>query len=246
MMTHWPLSGLRLTTSEVTMRWPSPEDLDGLAERGVEGVHEPGYMPFFSQWTDGDANEVSRRILQRQWNACGTWTQTDWTLYLAVVHDGTVIGSQSIGSKQFTLTREVVMTSWLGLRFQGRGLGTHARAAMLHLAFEGLSAEQVLVVVRRDNTASQRVCEKLGFVPDGVQINVVRGVAAHSDRYRLDHDRWLAHRTIDVGIHGLDKRCLAMFGMDAGALASITPPQLMNSEILSGVGYVGESDQDVS
>lgn len=245
-MKHWPLSGLRLTTPRVELRGPSLNDLDDLADRGVEGVHQPGYMPFFSQWTDGDAETVARRILQRHWNALGTWTNDDWTLYLAVLHEGIVVGSQSMGSRQFTLTREVVLTSWIGLRFQSMGIGEHARAAMLHLAFDGLGADQVLVVVRQDNRASQRVCEKCGFVRDGVQINAVRGKAVRSDRYRLDRERWLAHRSIDVEIHGLDAASLALFGASPVADAGVIKPRLVNSEILSGVGYVSESDQDVS
>jgi RimJ/RimL family protein N-acetyltransferase len=244
MMQHWPISGLRLTTSMVELRWPFMTDLDDLAETAVEGVHEPGYMPFFSQWTDGMPDVVARRVLQRHWNALGTWTAEDWTLYLVVVKDGKVVGSQSVGARGFAITREAVLTSWLGRRFQGRGIGTHARAATLHLAFEGLGAEQVMVVVRQDNLPSQRVCEKFGFVRDGTQINVVRGEAARSDRYRLDRARWLAHRFVDVDVSGLDG-CQALFGITPESARVPAPaPQLVNAALLSGVRYLDESDPD--
>src|SRR6201989_1170728 len=134
-MQNWPLSGITARTPLVELRWPTPQDLDALAAVGAEGVHTPGFMPFFSQWTDGDPATVARRVLQRHWNAMAGWRPEDWTLYLVVVHDGEGVGSQSLGARDFAVTREVLLTSWLGLRHQGRGLGGQARAAVLELAF---------------------------------------------------------------------------------------------------------------
>ncbi|MFF4367248.1 GNAT family N-acetyltransferase [Streptomyces sp. NPDC001594] len=236
---------MSVTTPRVELRWPSQHDLDDLADRGAEGVHDPAYMPFFSQWTDGDQATVAKRVLQRHWGALGSWTPEDWTLYLAVVHEGTVVGSQSLGARNFATAREVLLTSWLGYRFHGMGLGTQARAAALHLAFEGLGADYAVVVVRQDNGPSQRVCEKFGFLKDGTQINSVRGTVSVSDRYRLDRERWEARREITAEIRGLEAG-RTLFGLDGGIAEPAAPAsRVSHASTLSGVHYLEESDQEV-
>jgi RimJ/RimL family protein N-acetyltransferase len=241
MLTNWPVSGLTLTTPRVQLRWPTLADLDALARCGAEGVHDPGYMPFFSQWTDGDPGTVAHRVLQRHWSALGSWSAADWTLYLVVVCDGEVTGSQSIGARNYAVTREVLLTSWLGHRFQGRGIGTHARAAMLHLAFAGLDADYAVSVVRQDNTVSQRVCKRFGFTNDGVQVNAVRGGQTFSDRYRLDRQTWEQHATVPVEIGGLAP-ALPMFGLVPQLSGPPGVAALPTAETLSGIRYDGHGD----
>lgn len=241
MLRSWPASGIRLTTPLVEMRWPSMEDLDELARRGAAGVHDPGYMPFFSGWTDGDEETVAHRVIQRHWAALGAWKPQEWTLYLAIVHEGQVVGSQSIGARNFAASREVVLTSWLGRSFQGKGIGKHARTAMLHLAFEGLGADYAFVVVRQDNLPSQGVCKRMGFVADGTQINGVRGQQVISDRFRLDRQTWLANRVVDVEMEGVAES-YRLFGLDEPAT---TPAGLVDPDValLSGVQYAPDPDE---
>ncbi|WP_440574017.1 GNAT family N-acetyltransferase [Streptomyces sp. AC154] len=220
-MNNWPLTGISVRTSRVELRWPTPGDLDALADRATEGVHAPGFMPFFSQWTDGTREVVARRVLQRHWHAMATWAPEDWTLFLVVVADGEVVGSQSLGARDFGVTREVLLTSWLTLGRQGEGLGGHARAAALELAFTGLGADQAFSVVRRGNDASQAVCAKFGFEPDGSQINAVRGEQVVSDRFRLSRQRWSAHRAIEAEVGGT-AAALPLFGV-AGPVTAPGP-----------------------
>ncbi|AEV87085.1 putative N-acetyltransferase [Actinoplanes sp. SE50] len=242
MINHWPLSDLRLRTPRLELRWPDNDDLNALADRATEGVHEPGFMPFFSQWTDGEPTVVARRLLQRQWHANASWTADDWTLYLVVVHDGTVVGTQSLGARDFAHGREALVTAWLGRRYQGQGFGTEARAAMLALAFEGLGADYVLSVVRQNNLPSLAVSKKLGFAADGVQTNVVRGEQVHSNRLRLDRDSWRSNHRLPVTIEGLAP-ALPMFGLAddepaAAGVLTVTP----RASVLSGIRYIDEAD----
>jgi RimJ/RimL family protein N-acetyltransferase len=218
------------------------DDLDDLADCGAGGVHDPDVMPFFSQWTDGDRDTVARRVLQRQWSSWGAWTPEDWTLYLVMVDDGTVVGAQSIGAQDYAVTREVVVTAWMGSPYQGRGLGTHGRAAMLALAFEGLEADWVVSVVQQMNEPSQRVAQKLGFALDGTQLNAVRGEQAVSNRYRIDRATWGRHATIPVEISGLEP-CLPLFGLREPATATApSPVRRSNASALSGVQYARDAD----
>lgn len=244
LLRNWPLSGLRVRSPLIELRWPSLRDLDGLASRGAEGVHDPSVMPFFSQWTDGPAETVAHRVMQRHWSSLGAWRPDEWTCYLVVVHEGTVVGSQSIGARHFAVTRDVLLTAWLGLPYQGRGIGGHARGAMLHLAFEGLGALRALSVVRQDNLASQGVCRKFAFRRDGTQVNAVRGERVVSDRWTLDRETFLARNTIPFTLSGVEP-ALPMFGVPSASAPALParpaalPP---TAENLSGIQFAGEFD----
>src|SRR5260221_13370270 len=72
--------------------------------------------------------------------------------------------------------------AWLGRRYQGRGIGTQMRAAVLHLAFGGLGAQQAVSAAFEDNPASLRVSRKLGFRDDGIEWHLVRGVALRDSK----------------------------------------------------------------
>jgi RimJ/RimL family protein N-acetyltransferase len=133
-------------------------------------------------------------------------------LQLVAVADDTVVGSQGVRGRDFATLREVSSGSWVGRRYQGNGFGTHMRAAVLHLAFAGLSAGYAISAAFTDNAASLAVSRKLAYADDGLERHSVRGGAAMAQRLRLDRAVWQAHRTVDVDIHGLAP-CLPLFGV---------------------------------
>jgi RimJ/RimL family protein N-acetyltransferase len=137
---RWPLADLRLQTPELELRWPGLNDLDALAGLAAAGVHDPDVQPFMVAWTDASPEERARSTLQYHWSLWGSWKPRDWMLELAVIRDGVVAGSQGVGGRDFAMLREVHTGSWLGRRYQGQGIGTQMRAAVLHLAFDGLGA----------------------------------------------------------------------------------------------------------
>jgi RimJ/RimL family protein N-acetyltransferase len=211
---RWPMAGLRLRTPALELRWPSPDDLDALAELAAAGVHDPEVQPFMVAWTDAPPDERARGTLQYHWSRWASWRPSDWMLELAVVRDGTVVGVQAIGARDFAVLREVSTGSWLGRRHQGQGTGTQMRAAVLYLAFEGLGAQYAVSAAFEDNTASLGVSRKLGYHDDGIERHVVRGRPAATRRLRLSRAGWKAARTIPVQIHGLEP-CLPLFGLPA-------------------------------
>jgi RimJ/RimL family protein N-acetyltransferase len=211
---RWPMAGLRLRTPALELRWPSPDDLDALAELAAAGVHDPEVQPFMVAWTDAPPDERARGTLQYHWSRWASWRPSDWMLELAVVRDGTVVGVQAIGARDFAVLREVSTGSWLGRRHQGQGTGTQMRAAVLHLAFEGLGAQYAVSAAFEDNTASLGVSRKLGYHDDGIERHVVRGRPAATRRLRLSRAGWKAARTIPVQIRGLEP-CLPLFGLPA-------------------------------
>jgi RimJ/RimL family protein N-acetyltransferase len=211
----WPLADLRLQTPVLELRWPSPNDLEALAGLAAAGVHDPEVQPFRGAWTDASPEERARGTLQYHWWRWGSWKPSDWTLEFAVVRDGVVVGAQGIGGRDFAVLREVHTDSWLGRRYHGQGIGTQMRAAVLHLAFEGLGAEHAVSAAFEDNAASLGVSRKLGYRDDGIERDAVRGRPALTRRLRLTRADWQAARAVPVQIHGLQP-CLPHFGLPAG------------------------------
>ncbi|MEV7847191.1 GNAT family N-acetyltransferase [Streptomyces cyaneofuscatus] len=209
---HWPVHGLRIRTPRLELRLPDEALLDELASVGAGGVHAPDRMPFIVPWTDGEPSEVGRATYQHVLGTIAGWTPQNWHLSLAVLHGGEVVGRQDVMGREFGVRREVMTGSWLGLPHQGQGIGTEMRAAALHLAFEGLGARYAVSDARTDNAGSLGVSRRLGYEPDGLQIEVIRGEAVTLQRVRLERAGWEKHRSVDVTVEGLDA-CRADFGV---------------------------------
>jgi RimJ/RimL family protein N-acetyltransferase len=168
-------------------------------------------MPFSFPWTDGSREERTRNTFQHVLGTVAAWQPQEWTLSLAVVHEGEVVGRQDLTARHFHVTREAQSGSWLGLPHQNRGLGTEMRAAVTHLAFEGLGARTLTSGAMTDNPRSLAVSRKLGYEADGLEVVAVRGEARTIRRLRLERAAWERHRTVPVGLHGLEP-CLGLFG----------------------------------
>ena len=210
-VTHWPLYGLRLRTPRLELRLPALAELDELAQLSVEGVHEPDSMPFAVPWTDLPPVERARSVMQFHWRTLASWTPQDWNLQLVVFLGGVVAGTQSVAARDFAIVREVSTGSWLGQRYQGQGVGTEMRAAVLDLAFAGLDAESAVSEAMTDNAASNAVSRKLGYQPNGLARRRVRDALGYDQRFVLDRARWEQCRTVPVEIDGL-AACLPFFG----------------------------------
>jgi len=210
----WPLAGLRLRTPRLELRLASDSDLCALADLAAAGVHDPAVQPFTFPWTDVAPAERGRSVVTYHWSQRAAWKPDSWSLDLAVVRDGTVVGTQGVSARDFAILREVGTGSWLGREYHGLGIGTEMRAAVLHLAFAGLGAEYAISAAFADNPASQRISRKLGYADNGVERQVSRGRPATVQRFRLDRRAWEATHAIPVTIAGLE-RCRHMFGLPA-------------------------------
>jgi RimJ/RimL family protein N-acetyltransferase len=209
----WPLFGLCLRTARLELRLPGTDDLGALAALAAEGIHDPETMPFSVPWTDVSPQERARSVLRWQWNRWAAWRPECWGLDLVVLAHGVVVGQQSLDAANFAALREANTGSWLGRRFHGQGIGTEMRAAVLHLAFDGLGAGAVYSGAFEDNPASMRVSRKLGYLDNGIERVVRRGQPATLQRLRLPRESWDANRRVPVDITGLDA-CIDWFGLD--------------------------------
>lgn len=210
---HFPVLGLRVRTPRLELRFPAPDELAELADLAVEGIHHPDMMPFGNPWTELPPDQLARRVVQRQWKTLAELRPDSWALNLAVFMDGVPVGVQEVEADDFAIQRQVQSESWLGLRHQGHGIGTEMRAAMLHLAFAGLGAEEAVSVGYVHNHASLRVSRKLGYAENGIGRGVSRGKLALEQRFRLSREAWDEHRSIEATIEGLEP-CLSLLGAE--------------------------------
>jgi RimJ/RimL family protein N-acetyltransferase len=167
-------------------------------------------MPFTVAWTDDseltdfvDYHEMRRR----------EWSPDAWHLELGVWFHGELVGVQALESTRFSQTKTVGTGSWLGSAYQGRGVGTEMRTAVLELAFRGLGAERARSGTVDGNAASLRVSENLGYRVVGRGTVTPRGDELGHTDVELRREDW--RPAFAVEIEGL-RTCLALFGVSAG------------------------------
>ena len=199
----WPLAALRITTPALELRYPDDDDLVALAHLAAEGIHDPATMPFFVPWSRAGSPELERSVLQHSWGRRASLTRDDWSLPLVVLHDGELVGMQEMHATRFPVRRVVDTGSWLVRRAQGQGIGTEMRAAVLHLAFAGLGAEEARSGSFVDNHASAGVSRRNGYQPNGYDVVDREGEPAQLQRWALTRAQWAPHRRDDVTIDGL-------------------------------------------
>ena len=212
---YWPLFDLRVRTPRLELRPPTDEDLLAVVDLVRRGVHEPDMMPFSTPWTDAPSPDLERNTLQWNWRQRVEFTPESWALGLIVVVDEpepTIVGVQDLFAKNFVATRVAESGSWLGLAHQGRGIGKEMRAAILHLAFAGLGAAWCETFAWEDNASSLGVTERLGYEPNGVEMDLRRGEGRPLRRFRMTREAWEAQRRRDIRIEGLE-HCLDLFGL---------------------------------
>jgi RimJ/RimL family protein N-acetyltransferase len=208
----WPLFRLQIETPRVQLRYPTDDDLDRINAVASTGIHDPCTMPFEIPWTDDPPEIRPRNTLQYLWGLRASWKPSDWVLPLVVREQDTVVGIQELRGKDFAITRQVSSGSWLGQAYQGRGIGKEMRAAVLHLAFDGLRASRATSGAFDDNPASLAVSRGLGYAENGQDIGVRRGQPARHIRLLLERATWEKTRRADITIRGL-AACLPMFGL---------------------------------
>jgi RimJ/RimL family protein N-acetyltransferase len=207
--TIWPLAALRVRTSRLELRYPDDDDLVALAHLAAEGIHDRATMPFLVPWTRLEGVELQRGVLQHGWRQRALVQRDEWTIPFAVCEQARIVGIQAIEAKQFAVRRTVETGSWLVQHAQGRGIGTEMRAAVLHLAFAGLGAEEAHSGSFADNPVSAAVSRRNHYEPNGAEVCAREGEAARLHRWVLTRARWSEHERDDITVEGLDA-CVPM------------------------------------
>lgn len=206
-MTLEPLYGLRLRTPRLELRLPTEAELVELYEIAAAGIHPPEEMPFGVAWTD---NLTQESFLAYHHSTRESWTPESWKIDLGTWVDGVLAGVQGIGADAYADNGTIATGSWLGSRFQGRGVGTEMRATVVEFAFRELGAAAVCSSAFEANVASRRVSEKLGYRVVGHETMSPRGTPEPHLQLRLERDDWPG-AAFPVDVEGLAP-CLPLFG----------------------------------
>ncbi|GEL94888.1 GNAT family N-acetyltransferase [Cellulomonas composti] len=204
----WPPAGVRVTCGDLELRFLDDGLLAALADLAAQGVHDPDAMPFVVPWTRGTPDEVRRSVLQYQWKLRAEASSARCGLELGVLRDGELLGVQGLYTERFAVTRTAETGSWLGRRFQGQGVGTAMRLAVLHLIFDGLGAERATTTAFADNAPSNGVTRRLGYRDNGTDVAVRDDASVVSRRYVLDRATWSARsdeQRAPVTLEGVDR-----------------------------------------
>jgi RimJ/RimL family protein N-acetyltransferase len=164
----FPPFGLRVEAGPLVLRPVTDDVLPGLIELSMGGIHDPELMPFSFPWTDAPDADKPFNYVSYHWGVRTNWTRQRWDLDFAVEYEGDLVGCQGFLTSDYLLTRTGETGSWLGQRFQGRGIGTRMRQAICAFCFDHLDAEEITSAAFLDNPASLAVSRKVGYQPNGV------------------------------------------------------------------------------
>ena len=206
----WPLFDVRLRTPHLELRLPTDDDLLELVRVGRGGVVDENRTVFHFPWHTLPSPAFERSFLLHFWGNRTSWSPKAWTLSLALIERGHAVGIQAVTAGDFSVRRTVSSGSWIGRKFQGRGLGTEARAAILALAFDGLGALAAESGYFEGNAVSARVSEKLGYLEIGDESVAVEGKRVREIKVRCTPETW-ARDLVPVSIENLEP-CLGLLG----------------------------------
>lgn len=206
----WPLFGLSVRTPRLTLRYVDDDLGAALMRLAVaEGVHDPEEMPFTVPWTRSPSPQLEREGLQRYWRGRAQTSPDAWSLSFAVLEGEVLVGEQNLRATDFGTRRTVGSASWVARSRQGRGIGREMRAAVLHLAFDGLRAQVATSGAFEDNVASLAVSRSLGYVDNGWDLTERDGRPVRDLRMVLDRGTWESSRRDDIRLEGLEP-CLPL------------------------------------
>ena len=180
-----PFTRVRLRTPRLELRVATVAEARALFEVARAGVHDPDEMPFEVPWTD-DLDE------------------DDFVAHVAHVSDSEIrfvafLDGQPAGVQALSLRPEWVTTgSWLGRAYQGRGLGTEMRAAVLTFAFERLGATVARSGAIAGNERSLAVSRKLGYEVIGSHLVAPRGEPIEHTDVELRRERFVSPVPVEM------------------------------------------------
>lgn len=176
-----PLTRLRLRTPRLELRLPTVAELRELYRVAEGGIHDPAVMPFEIPWTDS-LNEADFLAYHRD--------QRELVAFL----DGRPIGVQGVRVEDGVATTG----SWLGAAYQGRGLGTEMRAAVLTYAFDHLGATAARSGALAANEQSLGVSRKLGYRVVGARTFAPRGEPVEHTDVELRREEFRSPVVVEV------------------------------------------------
>ena len=205
-MRSYPLLDVRVSTPTLEFRGATDDMLDQLADLVRAGKTHADPAPYDDPMSfyEPDPDLRVAKWLRSIWRGRGKVEPDSWRLYFVVVVDGRPVGMQDLIGVSFSTFRTVTSFSWLATDQRGRGLGHEMRAAILHLAFDGLGAMEAGSDAFVDNHASNTISRDLGYEPNGSEWATRQGEPALLNRWRLTRDNWEQRRRDDIQLHNIE------------------------------------------
>jgi RimJ/RimL family protein N-acetyltransferase len=202
----YPLLGVRVSTPMLELRGATDELLDQLADLVRDGKTRADPAPYDDPMSfyEPDPDLRVAKWLRSIWRRRGTVEPDAWRLYFVVMVDGRPVGEQTLTGVNFSALGTVTTFSWLSADERGRGLGHEMRAAILHLAFDGLGAKEATSDAFVDNDRSNAISQGLGYHPNGSDWATRQGEAALLNRWRLTRDIWERRRRNDIQLYNIE------------------------------------------
>jgi RimJ/RimL family protein N-acetyltransferase len=206
----WPLSAVRITWGELTLCPAGLDDVDALADAIHSlSIDEHRFVPNLAAHAlAATPAETARNVAQRIRDRRATIDHDDWGVPFTVRHRARVVGSQSIRSQGFAVTRTVHSGSYLHAGVRSQGIGTAMRRMVAEFCFAGLEADTMMSGFAVGNVASERVSQRLGYERVGDELIVAGEFEVTSTKVWLSRDRWRAHRPSscdEITMCGLDE-----------------------------------------
>ena len=202
----YPLLDVRVITPMLELRGATDDLLGQLAEvvrAGKTYADPPPYDDPISFY-EPDPDLRVAKWMRSIWRGRGNVEADKWRLYFVVVVDGQPVGMQDLIGVSFSTFGTVTSFSWLDTDQRRRGIGREMRAAILHLAFDGLGAKEAGSDAFIDNHASNAISRDLGYEPNGSDWATRQGERALLNRWRLTRDTWEQRRRDDIQLHNIE------------------------------------------
>ncbi len=214
-MSLYPPLNVRVATPQVELRGATDDLLEALAPLVAAGkaMADPPPWDDPCSFYEPDPGTRVQRWMQSVWRGRGTVRPDLWRLYFVVLVGGEPVGQQDLTGSNFDAFGTVESTSWVSTDFRRRGIGTEARRAILHLAFDGLGASEAHSQGAVDNVGSNAVSERLGYKPNGTAWATHEGKPVPGQRWLLDRATWQTQPCDDITMTGIAE-CRKTLGID--------------------------------
>ncbi|MGO3153634.1 MAG: GNAT family N-acetyltransferase [Galactobacter sp.] len=189
-----PLFGLVLRTPRLALRPVWDEDIAGLADASVAGIHPEDEMPFAMPWSRAPRAELLAGTAKSIWSERASRTPDRWGVSFAVRRvdasveawwDAPVVGRQDLTASEFPILRSSNTASWLTMSQQGQGLGAEMRQAVVLWALDHLGATEIVSGAYDWNAKSLGTSRSVGYVDNGSHRVSVEGRSAVEKLVRL-------------------------------------------------------------
>ncbi len=101
----WPPYGVSVTENDLKLTVITDEDIPGLVDLALGGIHEPDRMPFSTPWTAVEPELLPASMVRYYSSVRANFTPEKFELHFAVRIGGELVGTQGLHTSDFAVTR---------------------------------------------------------------------------------------------------------------------------------------------